>query len=55
MLHNKLQAIKYKEGYVFLSQSWLFIVSEDLMIRLSETVKIPEIRAFLKTISVQKF
>ena len=55
LLHNKLQATKYKEGHLFLSQSWLFMFLEDLMTRSSKTVKIPDIKAFIKIISKHKF
>ena len=47
--------LKVQRRVWFLSQSWLFIFSEDLMIRSSETVKIPDIRAFIKIISGHKF
>ena len=47
LLHNRLQAIKYKKGMFFLSQPWLYpYVSEHLMIRFSELVEIRVIRAF---------
>jgi len=55
LLHSKLQATKYKEGYAFLSQSWLSKFSEDLMIRCYENGKIPDIRAFIKIVSGHKF
>jgi len=46
LLHNRVQAIKYKKGYVFSRNLDYSYFSEDLMIRSSETVEIPDIRAF---------
>jgi len=46
LLHNRLEAVKYKKG-MFLSPNPNYsYFSEDLMIRSSETVKIPDIGAF---------
>jgi len=56
LLHNRVQAIKYIKGMCFFSQSWLYsYFPEDLMIRFSEPVKIPDIKALLKIISGHKF
>jgi len=51
LLHNRLQEIKYKKG-MFLSFNHDYsYFSQDLMICSTDTVGIPDIRAFLKIIS----